>query len=90
MVRKQAQGNAPHRSGRLAGSVKTSVTQRAVTVYSNLVYSRVQDTGGNVGRSHATHLHGNKYFTRAADGSGGAVTTALNHVLDQVERDFGS
>lgn len=44
---------APHGpSGRLAGTLRSSVTQRAVAVTSNLPYANVIHWGGSTGRGH--------------------------------------
>jgi phage gpG-like protein len=90
-VRDRAKANVRSRSGDLEGSVRTSVTNRSVSVYSNLPYSRVQDQGGKVGRHHATLLKRadvSRYMTRAVSASEGEVRTRLEALLDAIDHDF--
>lgn len=91
-VEGDARGNVRSRSGKLAGSIKTSVTAKGVSVYSNLVYARVQDQGGKVGRNHATLLARgsvSQYMKRAGDTAEPKVTRRLERMLDRLDNDFG-
>ena len=90
-VRDAAKSNAPKRSGALAGGVKSSVTQRGASVYSNLVYAYVQDRGGQVGRNRATLLRRSdvsQYMTRAVQREAPRVQRRMERVLDRIGRDF--
>lgn len=101
-VRNEAQANAPvgdGRSGdpgRLRASIRTSVGQRSVSVYSNADYAYVQDRGGWVGR-YGGGTHGatllkraevSAYMTRAVRDSQQLVSQYLMGVLDDIERNF--
>jgi hypothetical protein len=97
VVRRKAEGNISHRTGRhgdegpLADSLRLGVTQRTVSVYSNLEHSRVQDQGGRVGRNHATLLKRgevSQYMTRAVQSSAPEVEQKVNELLDRLGRDF--
>lgn len=92
-VRGRAKANVPAGgSGVLRASIAKSRTLRAVTVYSNVVYARVQDQGGRVGRNHATILgRGNvsQYMTRAVRDSGGEIERRLEQLLTNIVNDLG-
>lgn len=73
-VRDAAKANVSHRSGRhgqgptIEDSLRISVRQAGVSVYTDAPHARVQDQGGQVGRDHATLLKRaevSQYMTRA-------------------------
>jgi hypothetical protein len=91
-VRDKAKSNVTNRTGRgtgeLAGSVKTSATLSRVSVYSDLPHSRVQDTGGQVGRGRSTLLTRasvSQYMTRAVDAAEHDVDASVESLLTRVE-----
>jgi hypothetical protein len=90
-VRALAKRNAPHRSGALERSVRKSVTQKGGSVYSNLPYAYVLDSGGRVGRNHATLLRRgdmSHYMTRAAHDGRPYVSHRVEGMLNRLGRDF--
>lgn len=67
------------------------MTQRSVSVYSNLEHSRVQDQGGQVGRHRATLLKRSdvsQYMTKAVRDSSQEVEKQVDELLDQLGRNF--
>lgn len=89
--------NVSHRTGRhgsgprLAGSIKVSVRQAGVSVYSNAPHAFVQDRGGRVGRGHRTILERGKvsqYMTRAVRSEQDRMSKRLEGVLDRLGQDF--
>lgn len=90
-IKRQAQANAPVRSGALRKSIKIGVNRGSVSVYSNLVYSLVQEEGGRVGRNHATLLtrgNASHYMKRAVTARAGEFKDAMDDVLDAFGADF--
>ena len=53
-------------SGYLYNSFKVEKTLNSLKVYSNVVYSRIQDLGGWAGRGHASYIPPTYYFTNGA------------------------
>lgn len=97
VVRREAVGNITNRTGRhgsegrLEGGLRISMTQRSVSVYSNLEHSRVQDQGGQVGRHRATLLKRSdvsQYMTKAVRDSSQEVEKQVDELLDQLGRNF--
>jgi hypothetical protein len=91
-VRDKAKGNVTNRTGRgtgaLAGSLKTSATLSRVSVYSDLPHSRVQDTGGQVGRGRSTLLTRasvSQYMTRAVDAAEHDVDASVETLLTSIQ-----
>lgn len=96
-VRDQARDNAPvgdGRSGspgRLKRSIRTSIRQSGVSVFSDAEYAYVQDRGGKVGRGHQTLLARgavSAYMTRAVRSTQPIVTARLQGVLDDLATNF--
>ena len=90
-VRDKARANVRSRTGKLAGSIRTSATLTRITIYSNLIYSRIQDEGGRVGRGGATLLTRasvSQYMRRAVDGSGPTVDRELELMLGRIHDKF--
>lgn len=77
----------PGAVGRLKGSIKIGATQRAVSIYSNLIYARVQDQGGRVGRNHATLLSRgsvSQYMTKAVRDAAPIMEAGLSKLGDLI------
>ncbi|MDP2712096.1 MAG: hypothetical protein Q8O56_12845 [Solirubrobacteraceae bacterium] len=92
-VRDGARSNAPvgprpKRSATppLAGSLRVSVTDKGVSVYSNAAHAYVQDRGGRVGRGAIiTRARASGYLSRAVAGVDVQMTRKLNDVLDRID-----
>lgn len=97
-VRDDAQAGAPvgprpkrAHSGPLAASLRVSVTQRGVSVYSNEPHAFVQDRGGRVGHGAIiTRARASGYMSKAVSSNQVLVTAALDALLDNVERTIHS
>lgn len=90
-VRDEARGNVRSRSGDLSKSIRHSATRQGARVFSSLVYSGVQDTGGRVGRGQQTILRRgdvSQYMTRALRDSQPMVSRRLQGLLDTLTREF--
>lgn len=77
--------------GRLRDSIRSGATQTTASVYSNLVYARVQDRGGRVGRHHATILSRGSvsgYLTKAVLAESVRVDRHLESIRRQIQRQF--
>lgn len=86
-------GPRPKRSNTkpLRGSIRTSVTMKGISVYSDEEHALVQDRGGRVGRDGATVLQRGKvsgYMTRAVRDAGPEVSRRMQGVLDSIGNDF--
>lgn len=55
-----------YKSGYLYGSFRVEKTLNSIKVFSNVVYSRIQDLGGWAGRNHASYIPPTYYFTNGA------------------------
>lgn len=96
-VRAKAMANIEHKTGRhgdpklphLASTIRIGASQRALSVYSNLIYSRIQDEGGRVGHGAIiTRASASAYMTRAEQESRPIVEKALGNLGDHIEREF--
>lgn len=58
--------NLNNRSGILRSSFIQEKTEKTLKVYSNIIYSRIQDQGGWAGRNNTSYIPPTYYFT---DGS---------------------
>lgn len=96
-VRALAISNIEHKTGRhgdpklphLAETIRIGRSAKALSVYSNLIYSRIQDEGGRVGHGAIiTRASASAYMTKAEQESRPAVEAALGHLGDRIEREF--
>lgn len=80
---------APHRSGRLAASLKVSARGTTVAVTSRLPYANVQHWGGTTGPHHqrgpgkgTVKVKGTKFVTRAVEVTSDQFINELADSLD--------
>lgn len=97
-VRDRARANISHRTGRhgdptlprLASTIRVGVKARALTVFSDQPYARVQDQGGRVGRGAVIpRARASAYMTRAVQQSRSTVEQQVERLGDTIEREFG-
>jgi hypothetical protein len=95
-VRDRARAKVQHKTGRhgesgirLAPSIKTSVTQRGVSVYSNAPHAAVQDRGGRVGHGAIIQrARASAYMTKAVKDSRGTVEESLVQLGSKIEQEY--
>lgn len=95
-IQKDARGNITHKTGRhgkvrLSGSIRTSVTTKGASVFSNAPHALVQDVGGQVGRNRAALLQRasvSQYMLKATRGAGPRIERELENLLDKLGRDL--
>jgi hypothetical protein len=74
-----ARVRAPHRSGRLAASIKPSATNRAVAIRSSLVYAQPIHWGWP-----KRNIKPNRFIERAADATSDEAMAQLETSLDRL------
>lgn len=92
-IKSRAQELAPERSGDLRKSIAVSVTQRAASVYSRMIYGGIQNEGGQIGREHRTLLRRDqvsRYMDRAVDSMKAYVEEQTNSLVDWLIDEFES
>ncbi len=81
-------GPRPKRSSTkpLAASLRISVNQRGVSVYSNAEHAYVQDRGGRVGKGAViTRASASGYMTKAVADARPRVNRELEQILDRLD-----
>lgn len=85
-VADRAKRNAPKRSGRLAGSIKTAATLKGAAVRSTLVYAPIHEYGGRTGRGN--RIRASRFMERAVQSSQGDVELRARRLLDDIADDY--
>lgn len=76
------------RVGTLSRSIRMSVTQGRVSIYSNEVYAAPQEYGGTVGPGKHSYIPPKRFMERAVQGSRDDTARRLQHLLDEIALDF--
>lgn len=94
-VRDRARASVEHKTGRsgdqppLAGSLKTSVTQKGASVYSDALHAGVQERGGRVGHGAVIpRASASAYMTKALAKSQADTEKELLAIGSSIEREF--
>lgn len=85
----RSSGARPYRTGRLRKSIKTSVTQRRVTLYSTLPQAPVWNFGGEIKpRGIPIRIPRTEFVTGAVKAEGEYVTERLGGLLEGMARRY--
>lgn len=87
MVRDAARRNAPVRSGALRKSIRSSVSARRSSIYSNLDYAPVHEWGGTIRpNGGAVKIEARRYMNRGVSESRRVIDAGLDGLLDHLAR----
>lgn len=85
LVAAEAKGLAPHRSGRLAASIKGTTSGNSGVVKSDLPYAKVHEYGGTIRpRGTAINIKRSEYVGRAQDHKQAQVAALLARRFDDL------
>lgn len=90
-----ARALAPHRTGRLAASLRVRAVGNRASITSRLPYANVQHWGGNVGRGRvsghggATHISGTLFASRAIEARENEIVDIVGDGIEDLARRNG-